>query len=707
MSLEIQFNPVISVWLIILLGLTGAVLSYLSYQKTQKSKAIWTALGLRLVTVILLILMLLNPVFFILEEIPLKPQLGILVDQSESLTIKNGRYQGVESFLNVMSEIQDIDTSLVSVKIFTFGSEFKQASLNTKWSLTQNETLLYDALANLTNPEFEINEILLITDGNQTSGNDPIYLLNQLDQPIHVIALGDTLQMKDYKISGVILPKRLQENVPSQVVVAIQAEALTENKNIRLQVLKNGKPIEKKSILLRLNQPQVLDTLQITSEKEGSDRWEIQLEAQADELITQNNRIAFTTQTINPSTTILHLAFGIHPDVKTVKSVLLEAENVRLKSYTWMGNNQFIEGMPTLNPDSIQGIILQGFSREFPSKEWIEKIEAIRTKVPILFLPLPGVRSEYPESIQEVIPYGLMPGLPSFTQAEFRVNEKEMNHPIVQSLNQHAMGLFSGDYQITTAQFPKANSRVLVEGKDPIFQRSYPAVVIRQQGSTRYAQWLFTNFYQIYQRGETSQQNLKKLLIQTLQWMLASSSDDLLEVTIPDRNFRETERIPIQATLKDESGQPVSDAIVDVTLTLHDSLITRFTLPPVSSGMYAVEVGPFAEGIYEINTLATIAGDQVDTDKKTLTISSTSDEFRQIKRNQQQLINLSSLSGGIFADFEDAPSKLKEIIQHLSETSQSKTIQKTIALIDMWWFLLLILTLLTMEWGLRKWKALP
>ncbi len=707
MGLEIQFNPVISIWFIILLGLAGAVLSYLSYQKTQKNKAIWTALSLRFITVILFILLLLNPVFSIREEIQIKPRLGILVDQSESLTIKNGRYQGEETFLNVVNPLQDVDTSLVSVQLFTFGSAFKQASTSTEWSLTQNQTLLQDALVNVVDPELAINEILLITDGNQTSGNDPIYLLNQQEQPIHVIALGDTLQMKDYKVSGVQLPKRLQENVPSQVIIAIQAEALTENKNIGLQVIKNGKSIQRKSILLRVNQPQVLDTLQILSEKEGSDRWEIQLEAQSDELIKQNNRIAFTTQTINPSTTILHLAFGIHPDAKIVKSVLLEAENVHLKSFTWIGNNRFLEGTPNLNPDSIQGLILQGFSREIRSKEWVEKIEAIRTKVPILFLPLPGIRSEYPESIQEVIPYGLTPGLPSFTQAEFSINEKETNHPIVQSLNEQPKGLFSSEYQITTALFPKANSRILVEGKDPILLRSHPAMVIRQQGSTRYAQWLFTNFYQIYQQGDAYQQNLKKLLIQTIQWLVTSSSEDLLEVTIPDRNFRETEQIPIQANLKNESGQPVSDAIIDATITLQDSLITRVTLPSVSNGVYAVQVGPFAEGTYEINTQATIAGEQVDSDKKTLTISSISDEYRQIKRNQQQLINLSSLSGGIFADFEASKSTLNEIVQRLSETTQSKTVQKTMALIDMWWFLLLILSLLTMEWGLRKWKALP
>ena len=176
--------------------LLSVLIAYFQYfhKNTKKAKENVLLFVLRTLSLFLLGLLLINPTIKKQEIENIKPFLSILVDNSQST-----RYFQQENI--VQHTLQKVKRSTrinekFNVQLFSFGT-----SLNILDSLSFNEqyTNISDAL-NSVNELYknDVGAILMLTDGNQTMGND--YDFTHSKQRVFPIVLGDTTQYKDLKV---------------------------------------------------------------------------------------------------------------------------------------------------------------------------------------------------------------------------------------------------------------------------------------------------------------------------------------------------------------------------------------------------------------------------------------------------------------------------------------------------------------------------
>src|SRR5690606_16061809 len=119
-----------------------------------------------------------------------KPKLHILIDNSGSVTVL-GHNEKVIDLIKKIKENEKLNSKF-DISFFSFGSEFRA---NDNFSFSEKNTNISQALSS-------VNEIfknrtaptILITDGNQTLGNDYEFSSAAFENPIYPVILGDTIQ---------------------------------------------------------------------------------------------------------------------------------------------------------------------------------------------------------------------------------------------------------------------------------------------------------------------------------------------------------------------------------------------------------------------------------------------------------------------------------------------------------------------------------
>ena len=215
------------------------------YKSKELKKVDYFLFSLRAISTFLLLLLLINPKIEKIETENEKPTLALLIDNSKSIKF----FKEVENVEKLVSEIHK-DNSLnkkFTIDNFTFGEHLKVLD-----SLTflENETNISKTIKDLNElNKDKIAPIFLITDGNQTIGEDYEYLNSK--QPIYPIVIGDTTKYVDVKIT------QLNVNKYSYIKNKFPVEAILNYEGIKkvntlFSIFYKGKVVFKKEISFSL-----------------------------------------------------------------------------------------------------------------------------------------------------------------------------------------------------------------------------------------------------------------------------------------------------------------------------------------------------------------------------------------------------------------------------------------------------------------------
>jgi hypothetical protein len=704
-SFEFQFSPILPSWLLIIIFLLGSVLIFRMYKNETVSFSMrWVLQSLRFLSLLILFLLLLQPIFITHEFIDDLPKVAILLDNSESTGIKNGRYKGLESYKEVLSSVFDWDTTKAKLDIFSFG--ITQQAIQTMDSLrfNQKETDLYTAIDNILQNEDEYDAAVILSDGNYTINRDPIFTAELSPFPFYTIALGDTIPVKDIILKSVNPPAMAYSGTPFSLPFRIVRSGFSEKQTVSLVLSKNNKVIQRKKISFKNDETILNDSLAITSTELGLNRWKLELEKNEDEFTTKNNSISFTSRIIENKTRIAHLSFAIHPDVKILRTILAQTENTELITGTWISGNNFIENLGSNLADSVQLFILHGFPNSKMPQALIDKVLDWAQQKSTIWLTLPN-QDQFPDFAlsNQILPVTLNQQIP-FTNSELLFNETEKNHPILDLADLLPSGITIKAKQRSAQTNVKAKTLISISYRG--IDLAQPAVATLQNQTKRYAQFTFFDWFKMYLNGGKNKEFIEKLIKNTVEWTIASPIQKQLELTLPDRELQENETFAITARLKNESLLPIKDATIRVRVKQGKSLVNSFVLNSGGDGTYSKIIGPFTEGLFRVEAEALLGETKIDEDKGTFSVSAISNEYRVIDRNNQLLANISIATGGETIDFNEAKTFLKNLSSDLSEKGKKTELEKETALIDHYQWLLLLTILLTLEWGIRKKLAL-
>ncbi|WP_018621289.1 hypothetical protein [Spirosoma luteum] len=283
--------------------------------------------ALRFVVVSFLCFLLLDPLIRSLRTFTEKPKVVLAVDNSESVAAA-GRPALSRSLASLQTLRQQLTDKGLDVAVRTFGDSTTASDL-TQIPFTQRTTDLSGMLSGIRS-DYEgqnLTDVVLVSDGIFNQGLSPTF--GQYPFSVQTIGLGDTIPKRDIQLKGVIANRiaYLGNQFP------VQAEIVSngfQGRSGTVVLRQNGKELGRQSANFSKDEGFSQVTFQITATQKGVQHYVVEVLPQPGEFSTRNNRQDVYLDVIDGKEKVLLLALAPHPDIKALRSILEKNQNYEL-----------------------------------------------------------------------------------------------------------------------------------------------------------------------------------------------------------------------------------------------------------------------------------------------------------------------------------------------------------------------------------------
>ena len=689
-GLQNSLPNVITVIIALLIGL----LSWYSYKKYSSISVTWKVIlsSLRGLSLGILLLLFMNPFFKSSKEVAVKPKVAVLLDDSESTTVSKGNYEGLSTYRSTLAQLRNTPKK-VEFTYFKFGSSVQNIDPDT-FSPTQPSTNLFNAIETITTSNEGYVSAILISDGIITEGKNPVILSGNSTFPIHVIGIGDTSRVKDISIQNISTNATGFTNTVHSIEVDISQFGF-DNQDINLKLTSGTTVIDRKDISISKDKEIERVQFEIKLNSPGLKQYKIEIEPIAGEWITENNSSGFSIEVLDSKKRILHIASAIHPDVKALRSILFEDQNIELSTYTYLNQSKSIKDIiPT---DEYDLIIFQGR----PPSVAISEFEISNSGYSSLFISLPN------QNLTSTQWFNIISVNSKETfEVHFLPNDENSEHPILELPDIRLSTLAPIQSSINASNaFPDATTLYYASYQN--ISTDSPLISILEQGNTRRSHFNAFGWYRMYLSPNSSERAFIKQLISNLvDWTSSDPDNRLLKVKPTKNEFNSSESPIINAGLINENGEVETAGTKEITIS-GANYDANFSMENLNNGNYRLQAPNLPDGKYTFNAVARKGNREIDTQSGEFLVNKSNIELANTIRNQDLLQSIASNSGGMFFDFSSVTEFWNN--QSVSNNLVSRTeIQENyiFPVRSVYWFILVLLLLGT-EWLLRKKFALP
>ena len=727
----IFFDPVLPAWLVLPIVLAFAVAAWVSYGKCslarQQRLGLW---GLRIAAILVLFWLLSQPQRRRVRIKQDPPAIAVAVDVSVSMTerlsgVVVGREERAAEFL-ADSKLRGLSKRYRLIQ-YEIGREVQESS-------TDPEHLLFNAprsrIVSGVNRIVDklrgsnLAAIVLLTDGLDQSGEEltpqtrtvPI-LIPELEKPLP--ELEKEKQKPDAWIADVSFPKMTVVNWKTgiDVLVRRRGEGATsfpihfyqQKRRLRSSVVQFAADEHFKQVSFEIEPIQtgrILYRVEILPENDAK---------------PDNNRREFLIEVTNAKNRVLYLEGAPRWEFKFLKRALLAEQNYQLSAFVQGGTGAFISfseadgaarsKTPEVTADGLSGyrvVILGDLARAaLQDNEW----RAIRDFVNKGGgLMLVGAARAYGKDGWAKTPY-IQELLPAVPEAGAQMHEGRFSvdltpqgrvHPVLRSLQAESSlpPILSIWGPVKVGQF----STTLIGALD-----GSPVVVVRRYGQGRVAMTLSDTLWrwQLGSAGSAMEKSLYgRFVTQMVYWLAPREKEidksGILQVLTARSEVETRERVAIGAVYQGAPGEVDS---LTCTVTTPDGQRLPFPMAPAVLGNdvglshetngFKCIFSPSKPGKYEI-TVATSDGTR---SARLLLLATRAERERTgAPINRNLLTRLASDTGGKFVPWKKRYKLLRGIPYH---PRQVKEITEK-PLWNRYWWLMVLITLFSLEWWWRR-----
>ena len=344
------------------------------YKNRTKNKVNLLLAFLRFLSIFGILLLLINPKItkntFETEKTPLP----IVVDNSSSIVDLKAKNQSLELFkkLTSNSELKE----KFEIQTYQFDSEFKFSdNFNFKGNQTNVDEVAKNLKSIYKNKTFPT---VLLTDGNQTSGEDYIYSFDA-NNKVYPLILGDTTTFLDLKINQLNVNKYAFQGNKFPVEVFLNYTG-TKNVNANFSISQGNNVLNKQTISFSPSNKSVILNVLLPADKVGLQIFKATISSKEAEKNSYNNAKNFAVEIIDQKTNVALIAAINHPDVGALKrsietnaqrkvTLLKPSEIKSLQDYNvlifYQPNNEFKNIFDTNKLAGINSFIITGTNTDF------------------------------------------------------------------------------------------------------------------------------------------------------------------------------------------------------------------------------------------------------------------------------------------------------------------------------------------------------
>ena len=308
-------NTLILLFFSLLLAGGLSFLQYI-YKAKNKSKIGWFLAFLRFLSIFGILLLLINPLLTKNTLETVKTPLPIVVDNSSSISFLNANEKALELYKKIKSN-SDLREKF-DVQSYQFSDDFEPTeTFDFKGTQTNIDVVAKNLKSIYKNA---IYPTVLITDGNQTSGNDYVFSFNAVNK-VYPVILGDTTTFLDFKINQLNVNKYAFHKNKFPVEAFLQYSG-TKSITADFVISQGNSVLSKKSITFSPSTKTATVSVLLPANKVGLQIFKATIASKEKEKNTFNNTKNFAVEVIDQKTNIAIISAINHPDLGALKRAI-------------------------------------------------------------------------------------------------------------------------------------------------------------------------------------------------------------------------------------------------------------------------------------------------------------------------------------------------------------------------------------------------
>lgn len=672
-----------TVFYIISAGVIALLLALFQYiyasKKFRKIDVLLTFL--RFLTLFAVLLLLINPKLDKTLFYNEKPTLVVVVDNSESVKYLE-QDQKTKDLIALLKSNQDLKERF-TMAFYSFGKHVEVLdTLNFKDKQT-NPTLLFDQFSQVY--DNAVAPMILITDGNQTYGNDYEFAAKNYKQVIFPIILGDTTNYTDLKIEQLNVNKYAYVNnrFPVEIIAVYNGQDDVES---QLIITTGSTTVFSQNLTFGKDQSSRVINLSLPANHPGVYSYKAEIKPLVNEKNTVNNSKNFAVEVIDRKTHVALVSDIVHPDVGALKKAV---ESNEQRQASIMSPSEFL----TSDAD-IQQVILYQPNQNF--KQVYGQLEALNLNA----FTILGTKTNWAafNGLQPYIKQTVTNHSEDF-QAELNLN---YNVFLVENLSFSDFPPLQTEFGAT--EFSMATDVILYKTVNGI-ALSEPLLFTFEDQQKRVAvlngegiwRWRAHSYLE-----EDSFNSFDDFIGKIIQYLDSNQKRSRLNVSY-ESFYNGNDNLMITAQFFNKNYEFDKTANLEITLKNKEDKTTQ-TFPFIlKNTVYQVDLSALTAGDYEFTV--TVAGETI----------STSGEFKVLDYNIEQqflnanvpkLQNIANSSQGRSYFIDEAQTIIENLVNDERFVTVQKSSKKVVPLVA-WKFLLAFIALsLSTEWFVRKYNGL-
>jgi hypothetical protein len=679
-----------SPWFIPLCLLAGGLSAFVLYQKNANWSKTQNLLmsAFRFLSVSLLCLLLLNFLIRQVTQIVQKKTVVLAIDNSQSMNV-SGQKNLSDLTVNLNKLKQDLAEQEFNIAFASLNDETNQNLEGIKFDKkTTNLSGLLSGVKNAYEGE-NLTDVVLFTDGIANQG---ISLASEnFNFAVHSVGLGDTIPKKDIAVKSVYANKVAYLGNKFPVQADVSAFGFS-GKSANVYLKQGEKILDKQNLVFKQNDEVKTVSFNTTATQIGVQHLVVEVDVLGGEFSSRNNHQDIYVEVIDGKEKILLLALSPHPDIKALKSIIEKNENYELDIKILTENPN-----PDVQSKSYDLLILHQLPDYFNSYANIFK-PIIDKGTPTMFVLGNQSGTTYLNQLNQVMQINSQAGQSDKVTGTYNQTFKSLNFDAekMQLINKFPqISVPFGEFKLLP------NSEVLLYQKVGSVQTQKPLFVVNtgaKKSAIFTGEGLWSWRLEEYQLTE-KQEVVDDLVLKVLQFI--SAKDDkrklrvypintefllgekvIFETEIYNAIYEKLYNLPIKLEVKDEKGVARNFGYA----TTPDN--SKFEISSLPAGVYRYRASTTVLGKSELST-----GEFVirDIQLENLNLTADFDVLRQ----------LSAKTGGKFFKNNQFENIKQTILNHKVPEKIDAT-EDLKEIINLRWIFFLILSLLTVEWVMRK-----
>ena len=703
-----------SVVILIFLILAAAAFSAYTYrytvpEVTRPRRILLTVLRALALSVLLFVLF--EPILNLRRTESMPPVVAVLMDNSKSMTIRDGereRAGDVRALIGnpAFSAAMDRGASrhyLIGAKGFPL-----QKLLADSMTFTAGETNISAALQQAHDDlaDKNLRAAVIVSDGNFTSGKNPLYTAEALGVPVFVIGVGDSTEKRDLLVTQVLANDIAYVESTLPIDASIRSAGLGEQ-TATLTLSEGGTVVEKKSVAVRAGSNEYAVQFSYTPKTDGVKKMTVDIASVPGELTVKNNRRTFFIKVLKSKMNIALVAGAPSPDVSLFEQVLTKDRNVTVTSFVQKYGASWYGSAPTqqafIDADCIA---LVGYPI---AQSGLEVLNMVRTAIEKQSKPLYIVFSreidlqKLKTALDAWLPFDIVQFRRDETQAFFEPTPESRQNPVVSTgIPVDAWAKLPPLFKTESSFKARVGAQTLATMKINNIAFNEPLMLTRTINRSKVVVITGYGLWRWQLAADVLGGRAPDLLLSNaIRWLTTRDDDKRVRIQPVKQFFDNGEPVEFTGQVYNESLEPVDNATVAVTIKGRNGSYD-LALSPVGAGRYVGRWDGAVEGDYTFTAAASRNGSELGKDAGRFSVGELNVEFQETRMNNVLLRQIAQRTGGAYFPVRSADG-LDAALAALKDFTPKETVIKTdVQLWNLIWLLAAAVALFAAEWYIRK-----